>query len=343
MTLSKKVNIKTVAQLAGVSIATVSRALKSPEIVSPDTLERVREAVRECGYTPNSAGRTLRTQRSGNVVVIFPDITRPFNAGIISGIESVAHELGYCLLLGNTRGQQEREHACANMVSSRQADGMILLSANLPFPAPASRSDPDRLPPLVNASEPLVDSGFPKVLIDNVAGARLAVEHLIGLGHRRIAIITGEMASPSARDRLDGYKMALSGAGLPVNSDYIQYGNYCPEAGISCTTRLLQLDPPPTAIFCCDDEMAIAAMQVARSMNVSVPGQLSLVGFDDIWCCEHQNPPLTTIRQPMVKMGEISMRILFDLIDGKPPAEETIYLPVELIVRGSTCPPGNKN
>jgi LacI family repressor for deo operon, udp, cdd, tsx, nupC, and nupG len=335
----RKANIKTVAELAGVSIATVSRALKSPERVARTTLERVERAVAQCGYTPNSAGRTLRTRRSGNVVVMFPDITRPFNGGIINGIESVAHDLGYSLLLGNTRGEPEREHACANMIFSGQADGMILLCPNLPFPDAASGALLHQRPPLVNASEPLAETGIPKVLIDNTGAARMAVNHLIELGHRRIAIITGEMASPSARERLKGYKQALGEAGIAVESAYIQYGNYCPEAGISCAHRLLQLANRPTAIFCCDDEMAIGAMQAARSCGLAVPDRLSLVGFDDIWAAEHQNPSLTTIRQPVEQIGRVSMRVLYGLINGRPADPEVRQLPVELVVRDSTCPP----
>jgi LacI family repressor for deo operon, udp, cdd, tsx, nupC, and nupG len=221
---------------------------------------------------------------------------------------------------------------------SGQADGMIVLSHNLPLDLNPDIEIAEQLPPLVNASEPIDAPGFPKVMINNVTAAETAVNHLIELGHRNIAIITGEMESPSARDRLEGYYQALQKAGISINSSYIQHGNYCVESGINCTYRLLQQRPRPTAIFCCDDEMAIAAMQVAKSQGLSVPGNISLVGFDDIWCSEHQNPPLTTMRQPVNEMGTIAMNLLFDLINDNPCEPTTTYLPVELIPRASSGP-----
>lgn len=337
MVRQRKADIKTVAKMAGVSIATVSRALKNPELVSKKNLEKVRDAVSKSGYTPNKAGRMLRTQRSGNALVIFPDITRPFNSGIIHGIENVAHEVGYSLLLSATRDQKSREIACTNTIFSGQADGMILLCPRLPFDAEGFPNK--NLPPLVNVSEPVEKADFPRVLIDNISAATLAVNHLIDLGHKNIAIITGNVTDPSGRDRLEGYKAALLNAGFKVNPDYIQYGNYSPESGMNCAHRLLQQKPRPTAIFCCDDEMAIAAMLAARSLRISVPEDLSLVGFDDIWCSEYQSPPLTTVRQPVVKMGELAMQLLYDLMNDKPSTQDTVYLPVELVVRESTCPP----
>lgn len=336
---SKKTNIKDVARLAGVSIATVSRALKNPALVSPETLSRVRAAIEQSGYNPDSIARSLRTRRSGNIVVIFPDITQPNYIGIIRGIESAASQLAYSVLLGSTRGDAERERFYAQMVSRREADGIILLGPNLPFEIDYSRPVQEQLPPLVNSCEPVQHGGISKVLVDNVIAGRMATQHLIELGHKNIGIITGEAGQPNAKDRLMGYKQALQNAGVPVNEALIEYGDYGVESGVACTQALLKQNPRPTAIFCGSDNMAIGALKTLRDASLSVPGDISIIGFDDIWYSEYLHPPLTTVRQPLEKMGRMCMQILHSAISNESATQETVYLPCELVVRESCAPP----
>lgn len=337
----KKTNIKDVARLAGVSIATVSRALKNPELLSAQALSKVQSAIEQSGYNPDSIARSLRTRRSGNIVVILPDITQPNYIGIIKGIETAASQLGYSVLLGSTRGELERERYYAQMVSRREADGIILLGPNLPYEIDYSRPIQEQLPPLVNSCEPILHSGISKVLVDNVIAGRTATQHLIDLGHKRIGIITGEIGQPNAKDRLMGYKQALQSAGIPVNDALIEYGDYSVESGVFCTYTLLKQDPRPTAIFCGSDNTAIGALKALRAESLSVPGDISIIGFDDIWYSEHLNPPLTTVKQPLEKMGRLCMQILHSAITSESATHEAIYLPCELVIRNSTAPPPN--
>lgn len=332
-----KISIKEIARHSGVSIATVSRTLRSPDIVAEKTRKRVMAAVKEFDYRPNRMGANLRTQRSGNIVAIIPDITGSFNAGIIRSLESAAGNLGYSVLLGDTQGEDSRARHFADMVSSGQADGILLFSHKLPFDFDVTTSSTKQLPPIVNASESVAGMDLTKVLIDNVAAAKLAVKHLLDLGHTRIAAIAGTQNTPTSRNRLTGFKQALSEAGLELDEQLVYPGDYDVQSGINATEKLLQLKERPTAIFAFSDEMALGAMRVLTSNGYSVPGDISIIGFDDIKYSSVITPTLTTIRQPIEEIGRLAMIQLDAAIQGEPTQSYT-NLPVELIVRESTGP-----
>ncbi|NQZ09997.1 MAG: LacI family DNA-binding transcriptional regulator, partial [Algicola sp.] len=189
--MTQPAGIKDIAKRAGVSTATVSRTLRNPQLVSENTREKVMEAVKACNYRPNQMGINLRTKRSGNIVAIIPDITNPFNAGVIKAIERVAQSKGYSVLLGDTQGDDARVSHYAGMVASRQADGIILFSQFMPFDLDKADTEHKNLPPLVNSCEDTGFKGINRVMIDNKAAAITAVQHLIELGHTRIGCITG--------------------------------------------------------------------------------------------------------------------------------------------------------
>lgn len=326
-----KIGIKEIATQAGVSIATVSHAFRNPGRVSDETRKRVLEAAEEIGYMPNKLAASLRTSRSGNLVVIIPDIADSHNSNIINAIENVARSRGYSVLLGNTQGSEKREREFAAMTQSMQADGIILMSHRVPFD-----SDVASLPPIVSGCELSGHEGIPGVAIDDVQAAMDATNHLIAYGHRDIAVITGNMNTTSSRDRLEGFRGALSQSGLEINEDLIVYADYSLKSGEVAAESLLLKKNRPTAIFCFSDEIALGCMYTLRQHGFVVPNDISVMGFDNIPVAKYISPPLTTIAQPTEEIGTLCANTLLDLLDGKPPEKLRILLPHELLVREST-------
>lgn len=330
------VGIKHIASLAGVSIATVSRTLRDPERVSESTRAKVLKAVKECGYTPNKLGVSLRTSRTGNIVVIIPDVSDSFNFGAIKSIEAYAQQRGYSILLGDTQGSEELERTYASMVRSRQADGIIMFSHRLPFDIDYSIDVYEQLPPLVNSCETMGIPAIPFVSIDNTQAAYDATQHLIDSGHKDIALITGNIESPSSQHRLEGFRKAMKDAGIPINEDLIHYATYSVEDGESVTKEILQKEKQPTAIFCLSDEMALGCCSAIRNAGLHMPDDISVMGFDDIPFSRYLSPPLTTISQPTKEIGKTCIRLLLDIVEGKRPEKTEYILPHKLVIREST-------
>jgi len=329
-----------VAKQAGVSTATVSRVMSGPrEAVSPETRERVMRVVSELGYTPNAAAKNLRTLRSGKLLVTVPDISNPFFSLILQGIEEAAMREGYSVLLGDTQHDSEREERYASMLKKKEADGLIFLGHRLPKEAEALvQSTAPRCAPVVNGCEFSPRLGVPSVHIDNAKAAYEAMGHLYDLGHRRIAVITGPLVSPLSRDRLRGAMARATAAG--AKDDFIVlHGDFSIESGIAAAERVLGRHDGPTAVFCFNDEMAMGVIETARRRGVSVPSDLSVVGFDDIRFARHIDPPLTTIAQPMREIGEGCVRLLIEILRGDTIAPVSVTLPHELTIRGTTAPP----
>jgi LacI family transcriptional regulator, repressor for deo operon, udp, cdd, tsx, nupC, and nupG len=331
-----KVGIKDIAQKAGVSIATVSHALRNPGRVSEATREKVLAAVKEVGYTPNQMGVSLRTAKSGSIVAIIPDVSDTFNFGVIKAIEEVAFNRGYSVLLGDTQGSEKRERKYASMVQSRQADGIILFSNRLPFDISDDKPAFEQIPPLINSCELVSGVELPTVTIDDKQAAIDATNHLIDYGHTDIAVITGNMDHPSSQRRLEGFKQAMEQANLPINSKYIALGDYTIQCGETGTRQLLVNKTRPTAIFCFCDETALGCISTLRTQGFEVPNDISVMGFDDIRFSRHFSPPLTTIAQPVEQIGEMCATLLLDLIDGKKPEKFENILPHRLVIREST-------
>jgi LacI family repressor for deo operon, udp, cdd, tsx, nupC, and nupG len=330
-------NIYEVAKQAGVSTATVSRVLSKPDVVSPDTRRRVMQAVKLLAYAPNSAAKNLRTLRSGKLLVTVPDISNPFFSLILQGIEDAAQREGYAVLLGDTQHDEEREERYALMLKRKEADGLIFLGHRLPkAAAEIVRSVAPACAPVVNGCEFSPRLGIPSVHIDNAAAASEAIAHLYSLGHRRIGIVTGPLVSPLSRDRLQG---ATSRA-VAENAErdfIVMHGDFSIESGAAAAERLLGRREPPTAIFCFNDEMAMGVVECARKRRIRVPGDVSVMGFDDIRFARHMDPPLTTIAQPMREIGEGTARLLLDILGGRTIVPVSVTLPHALIIRESTA------
>jgi LacI family repressor for deo operon, udp, cdd, tsx, nupC, and nupG len=330
-------SIHEVAKRAGVSTATVSRALSRPDLVSPQTRRTVLRAVKHLGYSPNSAAKHLRTRRSGNLLVTVPDISNPFFSLILQGIEDEAQRKGYAVLLGDTQHDPKREARYALMLMRKEADGLIFLGHRLPKPAAQLvRSLAPRQAPIVNGCEFSPRLGVPSVHIDNATAAADAMDHLYRLGHRRIGVVTGPLVSPLSRDRLAG-ATSRARAERAEHDLIVVHGDFSIEAGAAAAERLLDRREPPTAVFCFNDEMAIGAIETARRRGVRVPRDLSVIGFDDIRFARHMDPPLTTIAQPMRQIGEGTVRMLVDILAGRTIAPFSVTLPHALVIRSSTA------
>ncbi|WP_431145121.1 LacI family DNA-binding transcriptional regulator [Pseudomonas alvandae] len=328
-------NIREVARLAGVSVATVSRTLKSPERVLPETRDKVNAAVLQAGYRPNLMAVQFRSRRTGNLVILVPTIANTFFARVISGAQQAAQAAGYRLLLCDTQGREAIEQEFAALVYAHQADGVIQLRASDPFVSLPPGTD---ALPLVNACEVVKDAPYPTISLDNRGAARAMTEHLIGLGHRRIGIIKGPRSSPLTLDRVAGYQDALGNAGIALDPELVCHGDFTLKAGYDGAGTMLTLPERPSALFCENDEMAIGALKRIKQMGLRVPEDISLVGFDDIPFAAYCDPPLTTISQPAETFGHKAVEMLIALIEKRPITQRHVLLPFELTVRGSSAP-----
>ncbi|WP_299597295.1 LacI family DNA-binding transcriptional regulator [uncultured Microbulbifer sp.] len=332
-------SIKKVAKLAGVSTATVSRYLNSPEQVKEKTRNKVQAAIRETGYAPNSLARNFRRGKTSLIVVVLPAVGDPFLDKVMRGIWRVADEQGYSILIRDTQANSHEFDEYTDLVFSKQADGILLLASISPFDEAASNRDNERAhPPLVLGLESVSAelSHFPSVRVDNIAAAMDGTDYLIQLGHQRIGFIAGKRDSLLTKDREKGYRKAMRQAKLAVSNDWIVEGEQTIDGARRATRRLLDLEQRPTAIFCANDEMALGAMHEIKNAGLKVPRDISVIGFDDIRYAEIADPPLTTISQPAEEIGERSMRRLCQAIDGSDGDSAPEMLPHNLIVRKST-------
>ncbi|MET0274258.1 MAG: LacI family DNA-binding transcriptional regulator [Phenylobacterium sp.] len=329
--------IQDVAREAGVSTATVSRVLSAPERVAEATRARVQAAVDQLGYTPNLAAKTLRTLRTEKILVTVPDISNPFFSQVIRGVEEAAMAAGYSVLLGDTRHEEAREEQYAAMLRRREADGLIFLGHRLPASLGEMVRELGPRAPIVNGCEFSAGLGVPSAHIDNERAAAEAMAHLQDLGHRRIGVVTGPLASPLSRDRLAGAQAAADRGGTALS---VAQGDFSIESGLTQTLALLDADPRPTAVLCFSDEMAMGALEALRRRGLRCPGDVSLVGFDDIRYARHLDPALTTVSQPKEAIGHEVVRLLLDVLSGRVDTVRHVTLAHRLIVRASTAAVG---
>lgn len=330
--------IQDVARSAGVSAATVSRVLSAPERVAEATRARVQAAVDSLGYTPNLAAKTLRTLRTEKILVTVPDISNPFFSQVIRGVEEAASAAGYSVLLGDTRHEEAREEQYAGMLRRREADGLIFLGHRLPDTLVDMVAAQGARTPIVNGCEFSPGLGVSSAHIDNERAAAEAMEHLYGLGHVRVAVITGPLVSPISRDRLAGVEAAATRHGRAADL-VVATGDFSIEAGSDHAGVLLDRPDRPTALFCFSDEMAMGALDAIRRRGLACPADVSLVGFDDIRFARFLDPPLTTVSQPTAEIGHEVVRLLLEILSGSAEAPRNVTLPHSLVVRASTSAP----
>jgi LacI family repressor for deo operon, udp, cdd, tsx, nupC, and nupG len=331
--MDKRAKMTDVAALAGVSVATVSRLLAASGPVSAKARRRIEKALQATGYTLNSVARSLRRRESRAIIVIVPDISQAFFALVLRGIEERAIAVGYSVLIGNSADDRKREALYAEHLMTGRADGLILINGRLPRFGVSGKA---ALPPIVVVSERVRGASLPLVGVDNVGASAMAVRHLLEQGHRRIAHIAGSPGNTMTAERRAGYRRALRDANIVPMREWIAYGDFSVESGARAAHALLALPEPPTAIFAANDDMAIGAMNMAKSRGMRLPSDLSVVGFDDVPFAASYDPPLSTIRQPFFEMGAAAMDVLHKLLKGQAPGSERLLLPVQLTVRQST-------
>lgn len=325
--------IKDVAKLAGVSIATVSRALNGERRITETTRSTVERAAQQLGYQGNVLARNLRAKSNRTILVIVPNITA-FFSGVLQGIED---ELGpdYYVLLGNTKNDRRREESFLNLLLQRGADGAIVTSVRT---GSTQLLDLSRKIPVVLACQYLEDPLLPTVSVDNVRAAMEAATYLVNLGHRRIAHLAGPLDIVVSRDRVRGYSLGLAGAGLPSDPTLVKEGDFTYESGYERTRELLSQPGRPTAIFASSDEMAAGAIRAVQHQGLRVPQDVSVVGFDDTQIASIFDLPITTVSQPVGEIGRTAVRLLLRL--KADPSGETTRIKVDhhLVVRQSAGP-----
>jgi DNA-binding LacI/PurR family transcriptional regulator len=329
-------SIKDIARAANVSHSTVSRALRNSPLVNFETAEQIRKIARDANFRISAVARSLATGRTNTFGVVVTTIADPFAAEVVQGIEDAANSHGYSVILANSGANPEREMKVVHSFEERRVDGILVMSSrvgNLYMKHLAEMKVPIVL---INNQHP--EEFVYSVMIDNVGASREATRHLIDLGHRRIAYLGDRGGFQSDSERCQGYRDALEAANLPWARELVRQADSTPEGAMQVVDELLSLGEAPTALFCYNDISAVGALLAARKHGMSVPGDLSVMGFDDLPLASYLNPMLTTIRQPMRDMGREATGILFALLNGAE-VENSRRVEGQLIVRESTAPP----
>ncbi|MVO18466.1 LacI family DNA-binding transcriptional regulator [Parasedimentitalea huanghaiensis] len=328
--------IEDVAKLAGVSIATVSRAIRTPRKVAESTRKKVTAAIARTGYTANAMAQNLRMQRSRMVMVLTQSIADPNFPGILIGLEKAANELGYGVLIGNTEGTVSFEENHMRFLSSGMVDGLILLTGHLPVVG-HPKNPISTLPPIIAATCPVSHKDVSYVGVDDVGSSKMATEYLISLGHRKIAYVSSGSSNPISDLRQEGYVKGLAEAAEPITEWRIE-GDGSSEGGRAAIERLFIKDTLPTAFFCYNDDTAIGVISALQIRGYRVPEDFSVIGFDDIPFSNNITPALTTVRQPRKQIGEIAMGYLLDGLSGEATIPNQTLLHGDLVVRESCGP-----
>jgi LacI family transcriptional regulator len=326
--------IREVAARAGVSPTTVSHVINNTRFVSPEARERVLQAMEELGYRPNVLARSLRRGETRTLGLILPDSANPFFAEVARAIEDAAFREGYNVILGNSENELDKERLYVEVLTTKQVDGLIFVAAG-----DRSQSLEDLMRqevPVVVVDRQLSHLDVDTVLADNLQGGLLATRHLIRLGHRRIGCITGPSHLTPSAQRVIGFRQALGEAGLEVEEDLIVRGDFSPRSGYLATRRLFTLPHPPTAIFACNDMMAIGALRALAELGLAVPDTVAIIGFDDIELASYTSPPLTTIRQDKVALGQSAVHLLLERIANRNLPARRVVIPTTLIERETT-------
>jgi len=338
------ITIKDVAKQAGVSHSTVSRALHGSPLISDETIERIRQIALEMGYFPSAAARSLKTNRSRALGVIVSNIDDPFLSEILQGIEEVAQGHGYSMLMAASQRDSDREQTIVQDMRKRQVDGLIICSAS--FSAKQRRNLLEYGIPIVVVNNQAAEEYRYSIYHDDVDGSRQVTRHLIELGHKRIAYLGNSLSGRTTLDRLTGFRQEMESAGLDIPNEYVfEVPGSGPEDGFNALNHFLDLPDRPTALFCFNDMLAIGVLKGLHSAGIRVPGDFSVVGFDNIVFSAYTNPALTTLDQPKRYIGAEAARLILGLLDPatgeETPDHKIQKLKGRLLVRQSTASPSN--
>lgn len=329
--------IRDVAEKAGVSTTTVSHVINGSRFVSDAAARRVRRAMKTLNYQPNAVARSLRRKHTHTLGLVLPDSSNPFFAEVARGIETYAFQQGYTVIFGSSDGDLEKERAYLRVFIEKQVDGIVFVAAG---------ESAQNIEQLLGKHLPLVvvDRDFRRVVADfvvadNRQGGHLAASHLIELGHRAIACIAGPSTVTPSAERVTGYRDALEEHSIAFDPRLVRRGDFGAASGFEATRSFLSRrgSNRPTAIFACNDMMALGALGALYQLGLHVPDDVAVVGFDDIVLASYTAPPLTTIQQPKYEMGELAAKLLIERIRSEPKRKpERHLLPTKLVVRAST-------
>ena len=331
--------VRDVARRAGVSVSTVSHVLNRTRFVSDELRERVLSAMHDLEFEPNAAARTLSLKRSNTIGLIVSDIRNPFFASVARGVEDVAQERGYTVVLCNSDETLVREAACLKALQNRQVDGVLLASAGAADKYVARLAQAGY--PIVLVDRDLPHLHLPAVVLDNEGAAYRAVRHLIERGHQRIGMLSGRDSISTTTERVAGYERALRDEGLEPNACLLISGQSTSEGGAQATHALLDVRPPPTAIFSGNNMMSIGALHAISNRGLTVPDDIALVGFDDFpfpWS-DAFRPHLTTMAQPTYELGQQAAEMLLHILRNASHPAHRVVLDAKLVVRESSGPP----
>jgi len=340
-TLSNRSTITELAAQAGVSIPTVSRVLNGRPDVAPATRARIEQIIQESGYIRSSAAKGLRKGSNGIIDLVVPGLDNPYVTEIVRGVEDALERTGLRLALSFTQDQALGERQWLEKIADHATEGAILVLAH----GQSSRLDELRqrgIPFVVVDHRGELGPDVPSVGATNWVGGRVAVEYLLSLGHRRIAMIAGPASLRCSLDRVAGYRAALEAAGIPIDPELIRPGDFRLQSGYIQTSALLALPDPPTAIFAGNDLQAMGVYKALYLCNIHVPERMSVIGFDDIQLTTIVSPSLTSVRQPLFEMGRVATSMLLRLIGGERLDTCRVELPTTLITRESCASPPSR-
>ena len=330
---------KDIAQTAGVSVMTVSKALRDEPDISTATKIRIQNIAQKTGYVPNNSARGLRTRRTNQFGLIISALSNPMYTRTFMAIEEQAHEMGYEIAVAQTLNNPEREETCIRRLLARQVDGLFI--------RPVYRADPKvriyeelknhHTPTVILGHRALFCNDFPNVETDDLAASKALTEHLLDLGHKRIACLTGPTFAPWAQERYEGYKRGLVDHGIEVDDKLVFQAGATIEEGAKAALEYIQETPNATAMVTANDLVAFGAATTLLEQGVRIPEDLSITGFGNVLSAEYFRVPLTTVRQPKYRRGLAAIDTMQKLLRGEPAGPRR--LPAELSIRKSTCAP----
>jgi len=329
--------MRQIAERAKVSIGTVSHVINDTAKVREKLRQRVLHAIDSLGYQPSQLARGLRRNQTNIVVMIIPDITNPFFPAVVRGAEDVAYKHSLRLVLCNTDNDAQKETFYLNEMRSYRPAGWLVIPATDSQMAIQLKSSAASWPPVICIDRQPQGWTGDAVVVANEAGARDATRHLLRMGHRQLAVITGPLRLTNAKERLTGFKRALAEAKVHIEPEYIQEARFDRQSGYESATRLLRMLPRPTAIFACNDLMALGVLMAAREMGLRCPEDISIVGFDDLDFAEFTAPALTSVHQLGYQLGTTAARLLLERMNSRKQIPKKVVLPSELKIRHSTA------
>jgi LacI family transcriptional regulator len=325
--------IKDVAELAKVHPSTVSRVINGDSRISEKTKNKVLLIIKKLGYTPNAIARGLKTKRTYTLGMLIPDITNPFFAELARGVEDAASKNSFNIILCNTDDKLKKERTYLEILREKRVDGLILGTSHIRDKSILELEK--KKFPYILISRNVERLNKNCIIIDDLVGGMMATEYLIKLGHHRIAHISGPLKTRSGLNRLKGYQLALKKFKIEYNDELVGEGDFRIRGGYQVMKRFLKLTKPPTAIFAANDLLALGAMQAIQKKNFYIPEDFSIIGFNDIELASFVYPSLTTIRQPILEMGNLAVKMLLNIIIDGEFNQKRVILQPKLIIRGS--------